>query len=201
MQQSTKARLTDPKAKFSAPHVEPAPMPDPALMGQSNDVWGSVSTGNVDVQQGVVVVTPSQQGEPPRPDVVTVPQQARVAPQEPEPRTPDFSWGPQRQRSTEYQASPGFSPGPAERPPQAIVIRPSQDSYGDERRGTNELGGPARDSRYEPRNDPRYDSRADSRYEPRPDPRYDSRYEPRPEMPPPPPPARRDGGIPILRSY
>ena len=185
MQASVKARMLDAKAKFAAPHVEPMPVQDPSLQPPGTDQWGAVFPGSaspqVISQPGVVVIPPAQGTGPSAPEAYPQPQ-VRTLPMEPEPRTPDFSWTPQRQRSTEYQASPGFSPGPAERPPQAIVIRPAPESYGDDRRGTNELGAgaarPVPEGRYEPRQEPRYES-----------------------APEPPPPTTERGGIRILRSY
>jgi penicillin-binding protein 1A len=177
MQQSTKAGMLDAKAKFDAPRVPPAPVQDPTLMGQPADVWAAVPTGSLGSQPGVVVSMPPQPQEPVQPEIAVVAPQAR---------TPEFSWGAQRQRSAEYQDSPGFSPSPGERAPQAIIIHPSQqDASADDRRG-REMGGPGRpspDARYPQRYDPWYDRPAEPRYEP------------------PPPPSRSDQGITILRSY
>ncbi|WP_445263624.1 penicillin-binding protein 1A [Ramlibacter sp. PS4R-6] len=129
-QQASKAKLVDAKAKFNAPRD--TSQPDADAIERMKEWWASTNQAAQEQQQ--------------LPTVVAAPQRAPViVPVSPPPeapavvgRTPDFTWTPKSQRSTEFQDSPGFSGGP---PP---------------RSGTAELGGPPYRPSLEPRDERPY---------------------------------------------
>jgi penicillin-binding protein 1A len=130
-QQSVKAKAVNTKAKFTAPR-DPG-VQDPSLPGKVNDWLGGAVPAQAEAQralQPAVIAEPSPaHTAAPEPAVVAVPAPPAY---EPAPaQRPEFRWStPERQRSTEYQASPGFSPGPPERQPQIVIRTPDTAEMG-----------------------------------------------------------------------
>jgi penicillin-binding protein 1A len=163
-QQSTRTKLVDAKARFTAPRDQGQLDP---LLGRTTDLLGGVyqsPTPELQDPQRAIVIEPSRMRPPiviSEPGVVTI-----VPSPNPDPyplpqvqRGPDDSlpWYPERQRraettrSPDYPFGPGFSPAP-QRPPQ-IVIRPHLPAP-EERHGTAELGAGPAPPPPEPRVDP-----------------------------------------------
>jgi penicillin-binding protein 1A len=107
-QQAGKGKLVDMKAKFTAPRDNTRP--DPEAIERMKEWWAStMQAAQPEQQQQQPVVVYETHRAPPMISITPSEAPAVVG------RSPDFTWTPQRQRSTEFQDSPGFSGGPPQR--------------------------------------------------------------------------------------
>lgn len=158
-QQSTKARLVDPQAKFNVPRDISIPAPLP--VERMNDWMASGLPGSLDnqasgqQQQGTAQALAAQ-----APMALSEPPVAATQPQVLEAPRRDAQWIPARPRSVpEYRQSPGISPEP-ERSRQ-LVIRVPNAIGGEERRETMDMGAAPAWPPLEPRPEWRGDGSGD----------------------------------------